>query len=97
VPERLLGPEFPTIRLQLPEPLESVPVHVPPVELVTVTVPVGVGVPVLGALAPTRKFAVMVCPTTALVCAELTVVDVAACVTGKRADVLLPRNFVSPA
>jgi hypothetical protein len=67
------------------------------VELVTVTVPVGTGVPVLGALAPTWKFAVMVCPATGLFCDELTVVDVDAGVTVKLADVLLARNLVSPA
>jgi hypothetical protein len=65
--------------------------------LFTVTVPVGTGVPVEGAFAPTRKLAVIVCPATAVVCGELTVVDVEACVTPRFADALLERKLVSPA
>jgi hypothetical protein len=76
-----LVPEFVTINEQLPEPLVSDPVQLPPVELETVTLPVGTGFPVLGALAPTVKFVVMVCPAAALVCGLLTVVVVLAWVT----------------
>jgi hypothetical protein len=97
VPESVLVPVAPTTRLQLPEPRESVPVQLPPVELFTVTVPVGTGVPVLGLLAETWKVAVNVCPKATVVWVELTVVDVPACVTLRLADALLPRNFVSPA
>lgn len=71
-------PVFVTTREQLPEPPVSEPVQLPPVELVTVTVPVGAGVPVLGAFALTEKFAVMLCPATAEVCGLLTVVAVLA-------------------
>jgi hypothetical protein len=56
-------------------------VQVPPVAFVTVTVPVGTGFPELGALALTEKFAVIVWPLTTFVWGELTLVEVAACVT----------------
>jgi hypothetical protein len=74
------------VRLQLPDPLLSVLVQLPPVELLTVTVPVGNGVPVLGAFAPTLKFTAIVCPTAAEVTVVLTVVVVTACVTARFED-----------
>jgi hypothetical protein len=59
--------------------------QVPPVALVTVTLPVGTGLPELGELALTEKFAVIVWPLTTLVWVVLTVVEVAAWVTGRLA------------
>jgi hypothetical protein len=56
-------------------------VQVPPVALVTMTVPVGTGFPELGALALTEKFAVIVWPLTTFVWEGLTLVEVAACIT----------------
>lgn len=90
-------PGLVTVSEQLPEPLVSVPVQLPPVELLTVTLPVGRGFPVLGALAPTEKLAVMVCPATALVCGLLTVVVVVAWLTGSVAVPVLAKNVVLPA
>ena len=79
----MLLPELSTVRLQLPDPVLSVPVQLPPVELLTVTVPVGTGVPLLGAFAPTLKFTAIVCPAATEVAVVLTVVVVAAWVTGR--------------
>ena len=91
-----LVPVLVTVRGQLPLPLVRLPVQLPPVEFVTVTVPVGTGFPVEGALAVTWRFTVMVCPATALVCGELTVVDEVACETTRPTDVLLLLKLLSP-
>ncbi len=92
-----LVPELITVSAQLPDPLARLPVQAPPVELFTVTVPVGTGVPVEGALAPTWKLTVMVCPATAVVCGEFTVVEVDAWVTARLDEFPLPLKLVSPA
>ena len=93
----MLWPELTTVRLQAPEPPLRLPVQLPPVELLTVTLPVGTGVPVLGALAPTVKLTVIVCPAEAEVRLLLMVVVVDACVTARPADPLLATKLVSPA
>jgi hypothetical protein len=89
---RELLPAFITVREQLlPEPLVSAPVQLPPVELFTVTLPVGSGFPVLGAFALTEKLVVMLCPATALVTVVLTTVVVLAWFTWSVAVPELPR------
>jgi len=92
-----LVPELAMVTAQVPDPLTRLPVQLPPVELLTFTVPVGAGVPVEGAFAPTWKLTVMVCPATAVFWGEFTVVEVEACVTARLAEALLGRKLVSPA
>ena len=93
---KVLWPELTTVRLQAPEPAVRLPVQLPPVELLTVTLPVGVGVPVLGALAWTVKLTVIVCPAEEVFRLLVTVVVVPACVTATPADPLLARKLISP-
>ena len=93
----MLWPELTAVKLQAPEPPVRLPVQLPPVELLTVTLPVGVGVPVLGALAWTVKWTVIVCPAEAELRLLVTVVAVPACVTARPADPLLARKLISPA
>jgi hypothetical protein len=79
---------------QLPFPAVNGPVHVPPEPSVTVTVPVGV--PELGALAVTLKFAVTSCPVTAVEGLRVTVAVVLALLIGSAPLLAEVEKFESP-